>query len=257
MLQNRRGSVSREYTAWHPRSVVALRLIYLATGGAPFMGRGPPRHADLKSAMSVDAPLYTPDYADLTLLVGTDPSIKEFKIHRHIVTVNSKFFKVICNNPNFKEGREQIVKLPEVDVDTAHRLLRWFYQEPLDLPDDIISDEGYPVMINLVNAADFLEIERVIVILRDATAGYLKHCSKWSEDRELAKEEEQRKVDLMCRIYECGVKIDGAVINRYLRRLKRRHKLGMFMDMVSAIEDCHHALFEDIMVALYATVDMK
>ncbi|KAF3908880.1 hypothetical protein AA313_de0203778 [Arthrobotrys entomopaga] len=203
--------------------------------------------------MSVDASLYTPEDADLTLRVGADS--KEFKVHRNIMTVDSKFFKVVCNNPNFREGRDQLVKLPEIDEDTATRLLRWFYQEPLDVPTDIISDDGYAIFINLLNAADFLEIDNVIAILKNATEEYFRKCKSWRKDRERAREEEQRKVDLMCRVYECGVKIDGDVLKWYLRRLKKVHNLGMFMDMVWEIEDCHHALFEDIMVGLYSTVD--
>ncbi|EPS45876.1 hypothetical protein H072_197 [Dactylellina haptotyla CBS 200.50] len=200
----------------------------------------------------IEAPLYTSEYADLTLLVGEDAT--EFQVHRGIVTLYSKFFKVVCQNPNFREGQERVIRLPELDAETVKRLLQWFYQAPLEIPSDIISDDGYEVTINLLNAADFLEIDDVIKMITDATEDYFTKCDSWSPDREEARADEQKKVDLLCRVYELGGKIDANCFKRYLGALKKSHNTGLFMNMVKELEDCHHALFQDIMVALYANV---
>ncbi|KAF3934628.1 hypothetical protein ABW20_dc0102328 [Dactylellina cionopaga] len=209
--------------------------------------------ARITSGMFIDAPLYPSQDADLTLLVGLDEN--EFKVHSNIVTAHSKFFKIICRNLNFREGVEKLVRLPEMDAETMKRLLPWFYREPLDLPEDMICDEGYEIVINLLNASDFLEIAAIVKIITETTQSYLERCHSWSSDRDQAAADEQKKIDLLCRIYECGGKVDGNCLKKYMQALKESRYLGLFMNMVNEIEDCHEALFKDIMVALYATPD--
>ncbi|KAF3941959.1 hypothetical protein ABW19_dt0207409 [Dactylella cylindrospora] len=203
--------------------------------------------------MSINAPFYNPQHTDLTIFAGENET--RFEVHRCIVTLDSEFLKVICQNTHFKEGIQHVVRLPTMDADTVRNILGWFYQLPLELPEDPITDEGYEKSINLLNAADYLGIPKIIPKVVDIVENYLVNCKSWDPDRELATDDEQKKVDLLCRIYEVGgvVKID--CLKTYLKALKKTHHMGMFMKMVGDLEDCHEKLFGDVMMAMYATVD--
>ncbi|KAJ6255943.1 LOW QUALITY PROTEIN: hypothetical protein Dda_9234 [Drechslerella dactyloides] len=209
---------------------------------------------DLSSPTSpTTRPLYTSQYTDLTLLIGEEAA--KFHVHRNIVSVHSEFFQIACGNPHFREGAERLVRLPEIDVETMTTILRWCYQAPLALPDDLMSDEGYEKVRRLLDAADYLVVENVVGLVARATDDYLYHCAKWSSDRKALVAGEQKKVDLLCRIYDSGGKMQDDCLRKYLRSLKESHKLGLFMNIVKELEDCHEKLFNDIMVALYSTVD--
>ncbi|KAK6330418.1 hypothetical protein TWF696_003515 [Orbilia brochopaga] len=203
--------------------------------------------------VDINAPLYTSQYTDLTLLIGEEAT--KFCVHRNILTIHSEFFQVACGNPNFKESAEQLVRLPEVDVETMTNILRWCYQAPLAIPEDMVSDVGYETVRNLLDAADYLNIQGVFRLVTRAVDDYLYRCSKWRSDREDAAADEQKKVDLLCRIYDYGGKMEDDCLRKYLNSLKESHNLGLFMNMVKELEDCHPKLFRDIMVALYSTVD--
>ncbi|KAK6347496.1 hypothetical protein TWF718_005337 [Orbilia javanica] len=190
---------------------------------------------------------------DLTIQVGEEG--KRFQVHKDLFMAKSKFFKAAaCSSSHFREGVERLVRLPEIDVESMKRLIRWFYEAYLDLPTDIISDEGYEITLNLLNAADFLEIPVVINIITKATQNYIWKCKTWKRDMEEATADEQKKVDLMCRLYECGGKIDAERLNAYLENLRDAHKMGLFINAVKEVEDCHPEFFNDTMVAVYSTV---
>ncbi|KAK6498170.1 hypothetical protein TWF506_004409 [Arthrobotrys conoides] len=189
---------------------------------------------------------------DLTILVGEEE--KKFQVHNKLFVSKSKFFKAACSTSHFREGVERLVRLPEIDVESMKRLIGWFYESHLVLPTDIISDEGYEITLNLLNAADFLEIPIVISIITKATQNYIWKCNSWKEDADEAAADEQKKVDLMCRLYECGGKIDAVRLNAYLSNLRDSHKMGLFINAVKEVEDCHPGFFNDTMVAVYSTV---
>ncbi|RVD89378.1 uncharacterized protein DFL_000389 [Arthrobotrys flagrans] len=189
---------------------------------------------------------------DLTVLVGEEG--KKFQVHGQLFVAKSKFFKAACSTSHFREGVEHLVRLPEINAESMTRLIRWFYDAHLDLPTDIISDEGYEITLNLLNAADFLEIPMVINIITKATQNYIWKCNSWKEDVEEAAADEQKKVDLMCRLYECGGEIDTVRLNAYLENLRESHKMGLFINAIKEVEDCHPGFFNDTMVAVYSTV---
>ncbi|EWC46658.1 hypothetical protein DRE_04145 [Drechslerella stenobrocha 248] len=202
---------------------------------------------------TIDAPLYTTQYTDLKIYAGEEA--REFDVHRHILAVHSEFFKVACQNPHFKEGAEQVIRLPTVDAGTMTRLLRWFYQGPLELPSDWTSDDSYDRIMDMLNSADYLGIPTLVKAISEATPSYLRANSQWHADRGIAIAEEQKKVDFLSRLYECGGNIEIKFLKEHLNALKKSRNLGLFMGVVKDLEGCHEALFGDIMVALYATVD--
>ncbi|KAF3228526.1 hypothetical protein TWF191_002382 [Orbilia oligospora] len=190
---------------------------------------------------------YKKKESDLTVLVGQEE--RKFEVHTRLFAAKSKFFKAACSTSHFREGVEHLVRLPEIDVESMKRIVAWFYDSRLTLPTDIFSDEGYEITLNLLNAADFLEIPIVINIITKATQNYIWKCNSWKEDAEEAAADEQKKVDLMCRLYECGGKIDAIQLNAYLKNLRDSHKMGLFINAVKEVEDCHPGFFNDTMVA--------
>ncbi|KAF3908815.1 hypothetical protein ABW21_db0209483 [Orbilia brochopaga] len=208
---------------------------------------------DSDSAVHIDAPLYSSQYSDFTLLVGEEAT--KFCVHRIILTVQSGFFKVVCANTNFKEGVEQLARLPEIDVETMTNILRWFYQAPLGIPEDLISDDGYEKFKSLLDAANYLDIESAIGLLSKAMNDYLLKGYRRPRDKKDILVCETRKVDLLCRIYTYGSKMEDGTLAQYITSLKFSRQLGVFMNTVKELDDCHATLFRDIMVALYSMVD--
>ncbi|KAK6329828.1 hypothetical protein TWF730_006124 [Orbilia blumenaviensis] len=202
---------------------------------------------------SINGASYTNTDPDLTIIVGQEQ--KKFQVHKDLFISKSKFFKAACSNSHFREGVENLVRLPEIDSESMIRLRQWFYETNLPLPTDIILDDGYEITLNLLNAADFLEIPAVITIITKATQNYIWKCNSWKGDPGEAAEDEQKKVDLMCRLYECGGKIDRERLKAYLNNLKEGHRMGLFVNALREVEDCHPDFFNDTMTAVYSTVE--
>ena len=51
---------------------------------------------------------------------------QEFTVHRHLICANSKFFKAACSKL-WAEGKEKVVRLPEVRVDAFQAYVVWVY----------------------------------------------------------------------------------------------------------------------------------
>lgn len=51
---------------------------------------------------------------------------QQFTVHRHLVCANSKFFEAACSKL-WAEGKENLVRLPEVKVDVFQAYLVWVY----------------------------------------------------------------------------------------------------------------------------------
>ncbi|KAK6519051.1 hypothetical protein TWF281_003740 [Arthrobotrys megalospora] len=202
---------------------------------------------------SINIASYTNVNPDLIIIVGEVQ--KKFRVHKDLLIAKSKFFKAACSTSHFREGVENIVRLPEIDPESMVRLVRWFYNVELGLPEDITVEDGYEITLNLLNAADFLEVPAVVTIITRATQNYIWKCNSWKGDAEEAAEDEQKKVDLMCRLYECGGKIDRECLHSYFENLKESHKMGLFVNALKEVEDCHPDFFNDTMVAVYSTVE--
>ncbi|KAK3715689.1 hypothetical protein LTR37_006914 [Vermiconidia calcicola] len=69
---------------------------------------------------------------DITVLVGPDE--KRYVVHKNLVCDNSSFFRAACNG-DWKETKEKVVRLPEVDPDIFANYLGWIYTGELDVRD--------------------------------------------------------------------------------------------------------------------------
>ncbi|KAK3641170.1 hypothetical protein LTR56_011410 [Elasticomyces elasticus] len=65
----------------------------------------------------------------ITVLVGEEKV--PFTIHTKTVRAKSKFFDAACQR-EWNEGRERVVKLPEVDPETFELYATWMYQDKID-----------------------------------------------------------------------------------------------------------------------------
>ncbi|KAK3645080.1 hypothetical protein LTR56_002702 [Elasticomyces elasticus] len=65
----------------------------------------------------------------ITVLVGEEKV--PFTIHTKTVRAKSKFFDAACQR-EWIEGRERVVKLPEVDPETFELYATWMYQDKID-----------------------------------------------------------------------------------------------------------------------------
>jgi hypothetical protein len=60
------------------------------------------------------------------VLVGPEGKEESFAIHKDLICANSKFFKAACSKL-WTEGREKIVRLPEVKVEIFQAYIVWVY----------------------------------------------------------------------------------------------------------------------------------
>ncbi|KAK4542310.1 hypothetical protein LTR36_006963 [Oleoguttula mirabilis] len=81
---------------------------------------------------------------EVTVLVG--PEEKRYVVHKAIISNHSKFFKAACA-ANFKEGREKIIRLPEVDIEAFRSYAQWAYSgEVVVASDEEISADAFGVV---------------------------------------------------------------------------------------------------------------
>lgn len=96
----------------------------------------------------------------MTILVG--PEEKRFVVHKAIISEHSKFLRAACSK-DFREGQEQIIRLPEVEVEPFSAYLQWAYRGDIitefteKLKEDTIEYERQIITLTrLYIAADFL-----------------------------------------------------------------------------------------------------
>jgi hypothetical protein len=69
---------------------------------------------------------YEYDYNDLiTVLVDEDEV--ELTVHKATICEKSKFFEAAVSSDRWKEGKEKVVRLPEVDSDEFRAYIHWVY----------------------------------------------------------------------------------------------------------------------------------
>ncbi|KAF2769795.1 hypothetical protein EJ03DRAFT_256699, partial [Teratosphaeria nubilosa] len=51
---------------------------------------------------------------------------KRFTVYKNIITAHFQFFRAACNG-GFKEAKEKVVRLPEVEPATFECFLQWIY----------------------------------------------------------------------------------------------------------------------------------
>jgi hypothetical protein len=105
---------------------------------------------------------------DLTILLG--PEEKRITLAKNVACETSRFFKAACNG-SWKESEENMVRLPETDMDTFRTYKGWLYTGELDIrksPDSplqgyaesLSKENSIPAFTDLINAyvlGEFLE----------------------------------------------------------------------------------------------------
>ena len=92
--------------------------------------------------------LSDPEFSDMSLVVGGNAEI--FKVHKAIICQNSDFFRAACKN-DFKEKREGIITLSEIQPDILRIVLKWIYESEYTI-------DGYNV-VDVFISADFLQMQ--------------------------------------------------------------------------------------------------
>lgn len=95
-------------------------------------------------------------FSDVTVIAGTGshPNSKEYKLHRSVICLNSKFFDAACKENTFIEGKSRIIKLPEIKPTVFDEVVKWLYSGEYKIKAPF--DES--LFIGLYMASDFLEL---------------------------------------------------------------------------------------------------
>jgi hypothetical protein len=101
-----------------------------------------------------------------TVLVGRDET--PFKVHDRLLCEQSPFFQQALGG-NFKEAREQVVRLPEEEPERFERFLLWLYTHSLAHIDHRDVDRRYESLFELYFLADRLLVRALKNAIIDAT----------------------------------------------------------------------------------------
>ncbi|KAK6331384.1 hypothetical protein TWF730_004466 [Orbilia blumenaviensis] len=94
-------------------------------------------------------------FSDIVVLVGEDE--KEYKLHRNIISVGSDFFEARCREGTFLEGKERVIRLPEIDTESFDIIIKWIYRGGYTLPEFVDTD----AFCRVFEAADFLRVQEL------------------------------------------------------------------------------------------------
>jgi hypothetical protein len=96
----------------------------------------------------------SPDYSDtLTVLVGRRK--QKFVCHKDKLSARSKFFKAACSK-KWKEGKQEVLRLPEIKPDTFQLYTDWAYNNVVPP-----ADPSTRPLIELYLIGDFLDDVRL------------------------------------------------------------------------------------------------
>lgn len=80
----------------------------------------------IKAAKTDSHNSYDYDYNEIiTVLVGENE--QQFIVHKNTICDKSKFFEAACSSGRWKEGKEKLVRLPEVDPEAFRVYVHWVY----------------------------------------------------------------------------------------------------------------------------------
>ncbi|KAK6334145.1 hypothetical protein TWF696_002647 [Orbilia brochopaga] len=113
----------------------------------------------------IDAPFYSTDFSDCTLLIGPDEL--KFMGHRNILSIRSAFFRRAFQSEGFREAREKTIRLPEVQRGALTNILRWIYGAHLHCPDEMLTANQWNHLLKFYETADFLGVHALIEKLVD------------------------------------------------------------------------------------------
>jgi len=97
-----------------------------------------------------------PDYDD-TILILVGEEEKRFTVHKDVICVKSKFFRVACSN-RWQEGQKKVMRLPQIrSIQAFQKSMNWTYTMKLNpgLPSDVTT--CYEYLIELYILGDILD----------------------------------------------------------------------------------------------------
>lgn len=101
---------------------------------------------------------------DTIVYVKVGPDAIVFSMHKGVLCEGSAFFRAALDG-QFKEPTEQIVSLPEADVDVFERFQAWAYTNQIVQRGESIKDVGHEMIIGLYLLAELCGIP----LLQNAT----------------------------------------------------------------------------------------
>ncbi|TVY73306.1 hypothetical protein LSUE1_G005521 [Lachnellula suecica] len=132
----------------------------------------------------IQRPSFTNSHELVTLLVGKEPDVKRFVLHKESACFYSPVFKAAFNS-EFIEGKTQECRMEDVNENAAQFLVRWLYHQELTTlvaPEGKCSQTDFISLIQLWVLADKLLIPRLQnLAIREAA----KICSKAGVDPSL------------------------------------------------------------------------
>lgn len=178
----------------------------------------------------------------MTLLVG--PSEEAYEVHRLILTTQSSFFRVACENQNFREAREQKIKLPTLKPSTMRIILYYLYSTTLKLPGPMLSDAGIDATLDVLESAHYLGIESLIQEITRASMAE----ANWDYTLEVV---EGYRLAVLNKVYELDGGVGREEVEDFVRSHCKRGYIGCLVQAAEGLEECNGRLFRDLMVAVY------
>lgn len=97
----------------------------------------------------------------IAVLVGPEEGQQRFTVHKHLICASSKFFNAACSKL-WLEGKEKLVRLPEVKVETFRAYVVWVYAGKIAVNKSNLKDE-FRQTVGLYLLGDILDD----LVLRD------------------------------------------------------------------------------------------
>ncbi|KAF3314516.1 hypothetical protein TWF173_004599 [Orbilia oligospora] len=89
------------------------------------------------------------------------PIDRLFSAYLSATSSQLKFVEVACRK-DFEGGKENVIKLPEVQLEVMIKVLAWLYRAEPEVPDSLMDDEPTSIILDILNIANFLQIDGLV-----------------------------------------------------------------------------------------------
>ncbi|KAK6527512.1 hypothetical protein TWF694_004495 [Orbilia ellipsospora] len=194
--------------------------------------------------MTFSAPQYIPDKTDITLLLGLNET--KFEANCNILASQSKFFETACYTGEFKEGKEKLIKLPDIPLDIMMKVLAWLYRSEPELPDDFASSrESTGTILEILGAADYLQIDNLAKDYAQHFARKLKQITTFDATTI------SNCIKIMNSLYKAGGSIKKNELLEFLQAMGSKGRT-LLLDSCYSIEEPDGRFFQDLSYAILA-----
>ncbi|KAK6524104.1 hypothetical protein TWF694_005767 [Orbilia ellipsospora] len=112
------------------------------------------------------------EYSDITIVVGTGPTLRIYNLHRNIVCTKSKYFELAIQYHIQSGSRHPQIQLPDILPPIFDILLEWIYGDMLVL------EVHQPLILSLYRAANFLQLQGMQITIAKQVSKMLKRKRK-------------------------------------------------------------------------------